>query len=108
MSMRLEMVQVARLAPKLLGESTDLVRDFLLRQQNEDGGFKDRAGKSDLYYSVFGSDGLLALELPSLRFQVPSWEMADRFAKTTRYVRAFGEGEELGFVHLCCLARSWG
>ena len=29
MSLRLEMLQVARLAPKLLGESTDLVRRFV-------------------------------------------------------------------------------
>ena len=39
MSMRLEMLQVARLAPKLLGESIDLVIGFLRSQQNVDGGF---------------------------------------------------------------------
>jgi len=44
MSLRLEMLQVARLAPKVLGDSTDLVRQFILHQQNADGGFKDRAG----------------------------------------------------------------
>ena len=66
MSLRLEMLQVARLAPKVLGESAELVRDFLLRQQNDDGGFGDRAGQSDLYYTVFGLDSLLALraEIP--------------------------------------------
>ena len=34
-----------------------------------EGGFKDRDGKSDLYYTVFGIDGLLALqaELPIAR-----------------------------------------
>jgi len=53
MSLRLEMLQVARLAPKLLGESTELVRDFLLQQQNSEGGFKDR----DLYPSCSGPDG---------------------------------------------------
>ncbi len=42
MSIRLEMLQVARLAPKVLDESAGLVREFLLRQQNQDGGFKDR------------------------------------------------------------------
>src|SRR4051812_7719575 len=62
MSLRLEMLQVARLAPKLLGDSVDLVRDFLLRQQTDDGGFQDRSGNSDLYYSVFGMDGLIALQ----------------------------------------------
>ena len=62
MSLRLEMLQVARLAPKLLGDSAACVREFLLRQQNEDGGFKDRSGRSDLYYSVFGISSLLALQ----------------------------------------------
>src|SRR2546425_4734178 len=95
MSMRLEMLQVARLAPKLLGESTELVHDFLLRQQNEDGGFQDRSGKSDLYYTVFGLDGLLALQA-----EIPRTRIA-------AYLKLFGDGEGLDFVHLCCLARAW-
>ena len=45
MSLRLEMLQVARLAPRVLKDSAELVRDFLLRQFNEDGGFADRTGK---------------------------------------------------------------
>ena len=94
MSLRLEMLQVARLAPKILGESTGLVRDFVLRQQNPDGGFKDRSGASDLYYTVFALDSLIALqaELP-----------ADSIRK---YVEQFESGEFLDFVHFCCLARA--
>ena len=48
----------------MLKDSAELV-DFLLRQFNEDGGFADRTGESDLY-TVFGIDGLIALqaELP--------------------------------------------
>ncbi len=89
------MLQAARRAPKILGESTDLVRAFLLRQQNPDGGFKDRAGRSDLYYTVFGLDALEALnaELP--------WE------GVAEYLRSCGEGDGLDFVRLCCLARAW-
>jgi len=87
------MLQVARLGPKVLGESADLVCDFLLRQQNEDGGFKDRSGRSDLYYTVFGTEGLLALQAP-----LP-------VAKLEDYLQPFGAGKELDFVHLCCLAR---
>src|SRR5207253_55208 len=85
----------ARLAPKLLGESTELVASFLRRQQNDDGGFKDRMSKSDLYYTVFGVEGLLALqaELPVTRI--------------ASYLKSFGSGEGLDFVHLCCLARAW-
>ena len=89
------MLQVARLAPKSLGEATDLVVSFLRSQQNTDGGFNDRAGNSDLYYTVFGLEGLLAL-----RADIPSASVAD-------YLRSFGNGQSLDFVHLSCLARCW-
>jgi len=95
MSLRLEMLQVARLAPKILGESSELVRDFLLRQQNPDGGFKDRSGASDLYYSVFALDSLIAL-----RTELPA-------ETALEYVSRFETGADLDFVHLCCLARVW-
>ena len=89
------MLQVARLSPKLLGEAADLVADFLRGQLNDDGGFKDRAGASDLYYTVFGLEGLIAL-----RADVPH-------AKIAGYLRTFGDGGSLDFVHLGCLARCW-
>jgi Prenyltransferase and squalene oxidase repeat len=108
MSLRLEMLQVARLAPKLLGDSTGLVRGFLLGQQNEDGGFKDRGGKSDLYYTVFGMNGLLALEVSGFAFRISSPGLAERLAQANRYVSGVGDGAGLDFVHLCCLARCWG
>ena len=53
------MLQVARLAPRLLGESIENVREFLDSQQTG-GGFVDRDGSPDLYYTVFGLDGLAA------------------------------------------------
>ena len=95
MSLRLEMLQVARLAPKLLGDSTALVHAFYQSQQNSDGGFKDRSGRSDLYYTVFGLEGLLALQAEFDRDKVRS------------YLGTFGSGEKLDFIHLCCLARCW-
>jgi prenyltransferase beta subunit len=95
------MLQVARLAPKLLGESAELVLNFLRQQQNKDGGFKDRTGKSDLYYTVFGLDGLLALEVQSSKAKVQNFQQARRF------LDGLGPGEGLDFVHLCCLARAW-
>ncbi len=63
------MLQVARLAPQLLHDSSDLVREFVLEQISPEGGFKDREGKPDLYYTVFGIECLLALraELPVAR-----------------------------------------
>ena len=63
------MLQVAQLAPNLLAEATPRVVDFLEGQLNGDGGAADRSGKSDLYYTAFVLDGLLALgaELPGGR-----------------------------------------
>jgi hypothetical protein len=89
------MLQVARLAPQQLGESRDLVAAFLLSRLNPDGGFQDRTGKSDLYYTVFGIEGLTALQEP-----VP-------FDAIASFLRSFGDGHDLDFVHLCCLARCW-
>lgn len=95
MSLRLEMLQVARLAPKLLGDSAAQVEAFLRAQQNADGGFKDRAGTSDLYYTVFGIEGLFALQA---NLPLHALEM---------YLQSFGDGDSLDFVHLACLARCW-
>jgi geranylgeranyl transferase type-2 subunit beta len=94
-SLRLGMLQIARLAPKQLGESRQLVAAFLRERLNPDGGFQDRAGASDLYYTVFGLDGLVALqeELP--------------VQQTGAYLERFGDGGCLDFVHLACLARGW-
>src|SRR5262245_60523241 len=89
------MLQVARLAPKQLGESRDLVAAFLRSRLNPDGGFQNRTGESDLYYSVFGLEGLSALQEP-----LPA-------EAVTPFLRRFGDGGDLDFVHLCCLARCW-
>jgi hypothetical protein len=95
MSFRLEMLQVARLAPKLLGESAELVAQFLKSRFDASGGFLDRADRPDLYYTVFGIEGLMAL-----RQDVP----ADKIGE---WLRTFGNGSQLDFVHVSCLARCW-
>ncbi|MBI4606720.1 MAG: hypothetical protein HY721_32555 [Planctomycetes bacterium] len=89
------MLQVARLAPSLLSDAAERVAEFLRSQFNEDGGVRDRAGESDLYYTVFGLEGHIAL-----RREVP-------VEKVRRYLERFGDGEGLDLVHLTCLARSW-
>ncbi|MCP4847976.1 MAG: hypothetical protein GY899_08535 [Verrucomicrobiaceae bacterium] len=94
MSLRLEMLQVARLAPSVLNDSTGLVEAFILSNHNPDGGFNDRNGDSDLYYTVFGIDGLLALQA-----DIPVGPLEG-------YLASFGDGDQLDFVHLCCLARA--
>lgn len=95
MSIRLEMLQVARLAPRALGDSADLVKSFFRSRQNPDGGFRGRTGQSDLYYTVFGLDGLAALQCEFPRDSLLA------------YLRSFGAGHDLDFIHLCCLARCW-
>jgi prenyltransferase beta subunit len=89
------MLQVARLAPTLLSESTDLVAAFLNARYDDSGGFRDRAGQPDLYYTVFGLEGLAALRAPA------------RPDATRAYLESFGDGATLDFVHLSCLARCW-
>jgi prenyltransferase beta subunit len=89
------MLQVARLSPKLLGDSVELVGDFALSQLNDDGGFCDRAGQSDLYYTVFGIECLRALSLDP------------PFGQIRSFLQSFGVGDGLDFVHRCCLARCW-
>jgi prenyltransferase beta subunit len=115
------MLQVARLAPQLLHDSSDLVREFVLEQISPEGGFNDREGKPDLYYTVFGIECLLALraELPVARIAPYLESFVESLAASSG--ESFGEpsgqpsgqpgapagtGKELDLVHLSCLARS--
>jgi len=94
MSLRLEMLQVARLAPPVLGEdAAGLVKRFVHSQQNADGGYRNRDGASDIYYTSFAVDILTALQesLP---------------ATLAGYLVARAQSiESLDFVHAACLAR---
>jgi prenyltransferase beta subunit len=94
------MVAAARRASESLGDSIALVRSFLLSQQNSDGGFQDRSGRSDLYYTAFGLDGIAAL-------QIPGFPPSQTVEKCREFLLSFQAGEHLDFVHLCCLARCW-
>lgn len=87
------MLRTARSAPSRLPDGGDSVARFLWGQVGERGGFKDRAGAGDLYYTLFGLEAALALgaELPTGRI--------------AEYLRTFGAGESLDLVHLACLAR---
>ena len=67
MSLRLEMLQVARLAPAVLGpDASKRIEAFVRSTELPEGGFRDREGKPDLYYTSFAVDALTALqaELP--------------------------------------------
>ena len=88
------MLQVARLAPKLLQDASSPIAGFFHSQFNDDGGAADRSGQSDLYYTVFALEGLIALQCeppPTVR----------------GFLESFGDGRDLDLVHLCCLARCW-
>ena len=93
--MRLEMLQVARQSPRSLSEAADLVRTFVRGQLHQCGGFSDRAGNPDLYYTVFGLGCMMALDEPVPVDQVALW------------LDHFGSGEGLDLVHLSALARCW-
>lgn len=95
MSLRLQLLQVTRLAPRLLGDSTGLVRDFFARQFTPEGGARDRAGRPDLYYTIFALAGAQALDAPV------------ELASVEQFLRAHGAGEGLDFVHVSALARCW-
>src|SRR5687768_11660454 len=95
-SIRLEMLQVARLAPTLLGDSADLVRAFVATQLRRDGAGCDRDGAPDLYYTIFVLSGLQALQMKFDR------------AAVAAHLRAAFARDDLDFVHLGALARCWG
>ena len=89
------MLNTAAKAPNLLRDATSHVIDFVRSRINDDGGFGDRNGASDLYYTVFGIETLSALNA--------EWSTD----KHREYLRSFGTGDSLDFVHQCCLARCW-
>jgi hypothetical protein len=89
------MLQVARLGARELGESVDLVREFLRGRFSENGGGVDRDGRADLYYTIFALAGLQALDEALPVGHIEPW------------LRTFGDGEGLDLVHLGALARCW-
>jgi hypothetical protein len=94
-SLRLEMLQVARVAPKVLGESAELVRAFFARQLSGEGGGCDREGRPDLYYTIFALAGLQAMQAEIPQERIESW------------LRGFEDGAGQDFIHLGALGRSW-
>ena len=84
------MIQVARLAPTVLGdEASVLIRDFVLSQLHPSGLFQNRGGNPDLYYTSFATDILTALQIP-----IP---------EATLTAIPIHKADD--FVHHCCHAR---
>ncbi len=98
--------RVARVRPAVAARAAGFVRAAALPA----GGFADRAGRADLYYTVFGLQTLAATEptesravgLPTHRADAP---IQDSPRGTRAYLGTFGTGADLDFVHLCCLIR---
>jgi len=107
-----QMVSLLRNALDVLDEQGQTeVFQFLKSQQNADGGFKDRGGRSDLYYSLFG---MLLLEAwgsghwaepvegqPVTRNSQPATEIK---AKLVQFIQSQSSKEIPGFIEQCCLA----
>ncbi len=73
------------------------------------GGFADRAGRPDLYYTVFGLQALAAAETApferaSFEPAAPPFEPGGPPRDTGAYLARF-DADDLDFVHLCCLLR---
>ena len=92
MTIRLSTIEAASMARAMLGESSALVEKFIRSKFSNDGGFSDRAGRSDLYYTVFGIETLIALDA-----DLPT-DAIDGYLHSIKIA-------ELDFVHLTCLGR---
>jgi hypothetical protein len=95
------------------------VLQFLISQQNPDGGFQDRGGRSDLYYSMFGGLMLRAWGMgqraEGIEPEDPRLEIVDRatlpereavegaILKLNQFIARQSNAEVPGFIEKCCL-----
>jgi hypothetical protein len=93
MTIRLDMRRAVSRAAGALGDSIDAVRQFLRQHLHDDGGFKGRDGRSDLYYTLFGLEASIALDA-----KVP-------YDRVAAYLDGFATPQSLDLVHLACLIR---
>lgn len=112
-----QMIQLLQQAVALLDEQgKDEILHFILSHQHEDGGFCDRGGRSDLYYSLFGLLILRALEVSEEKSPVlgqskesPSVEtnhhqlVTDAMLKLKHFTRMSSTSVVPGFIERCCL-----
>ncbi|MBA4408573.1 MAG: prenyltransferase/squalene oxidase repeat-containing protein [Bacteroidota bacterium] len=90
-------------------QSSEELLQFLLSQQNSNGGYKDRGGRSDLYYSLFGG---LMIRAWSKEHRAGSREpvtrnsqlVAESGLKLKQFIDKQSCGNVSGFIEQCCLA----
>jgi prenyltransferase beta subunit len=122
-----QMIDLLHNAISLLDEQgREEALQFLLSQQNPDGGIKDRGGKSDLYYSLFGglmltafgkwkeekgkgkgereedSDSKFTDSNPQLVTRNPQL-VEDSILKLSQFVARYSLSKIPGFIEQCCL-----
>ncbi|HNX55539.1 MAG TPA: prenyltransferase/squalene oxidase repeat-containing protein [Prolixibacteraceae bacterium] len=121
----LQLVSLLRKALDVLDKQGQTeVFQFLKSQQNADGGFKDRGGRSDLYYSLFGMLLLRAIEseVRSQKSEVEKAKSGGAFpelvggnsplgtwnleleTKLKYFVERQSSSQVPGFIEQCCLA----
>lgn len=95
MTIRQELLLAATNGARSLGSGSSLTTHFIQGCLCADGGFcgRGRGQSSDLYYTVFGLECLLAL---GARLDA---------TRLGSYLDAFGDGRKMDLVHLACLAR---
>jgi len=114
--LRTDLLQAAGRAIRTRPAVADRVGRFIRAAALPTGGFADRAGRADLYYTVFGLQTLAACEPAAGLSGVPrrakpeaagysQARSASLARQTHAYLETFGPGADLDFVHLCCLAR---
>ncbi len=85
--------KILKLSMNLLERAiTDDIRNFVRRSQSDQGGFRDRAGNPDLYYTLFGS------------FVADALDMKHESSLIWPYVRQETAMMEPDGVHLHCAA----
>ena len=95
MTIRLEMIRAVSRSKAVMEDSISPVINFLTASINPDGGFKGRDKQSDLYYTLFGLEALLALEGHFPRNQ------------TLDFIQAFTKKTDIDLVHLAALVRCY-
>jgi probable HAF family extracellular repeat protein len=93
-TIRRDLIKAAVGAKAVLGQSTDLLAEFLKSQINPDGGFRGRSSESDLYYTMFGIEAMTAV--------CPGFSCEP----TVKYLQKFdGKLDSMGLVDLGCYIR---
>lgn len=80
----------------MTSSSRERIARFIIEQINPDGGFRDRSGQSDLYYTLFGLFGAIAMDVSINDLPIHRME---------QFISSYRDGKSLDFVHLTSLVQ---